>query len=212
MSAHRLYIATGNAGKLRDFAYAAAYESDRWTIAPLPGLEAIPAPPENGTTFHANAAGKALAYAAFAPGHIVLADDSGLEVDALGGAPGVYSARYAAQRGCAPLPDETGDACNNRCLLAELENIPAQAARTARYHCTLVAALDKAVLATADGTLEGELLAQPRGTLGFGYDPLFLLPQLGRTMAEVDSETRLALSHRGHALRLLLPRLTALLR
>ncbi len=202
-----LYVGTGNPGKLRDFAMAAAQVSERWLIAPLPGLANIAAPAEDGETFHANAAAKALAYAAHAPGSVVLADDSGLEVNALDGAPGVYSARYAERSGFAAEHGETDDARNNRCLLAHLQP---QQNRSARYRCTLVAAMDGVVLATADGTLEGELLPAPRGTAGFGYDPLFLVPRLGLTMAEIDNETRLALSHRGMALRLLLPRLEAL--
>ena len=203
-----LYVATGNRGKLRDFAAAAESVSGDWSIAPLPGLDRIAAPPETGATFYANAAAKALAYAAHAPECVVLADDSGLEVDALDGAPGVYSARYAERLGCAAASDETEDARNNRCLLRELADLSPHAPLTARYRCSLVAALDGVLLATADGVVEGEIVRVPRGERGFGYDPLFLLPLLASTMAELDTETRLSLSHRNMALRRLLSRLT----
>ena len=197
-----LYVATTNVGKLRDFAIAAAQVSGEWTIATLPGLEGIAAPEETGGTFDENARLKALYYAAHAPGALVLADDSGLEVDALGGAPGVYSARYAERSGCFEGPL---DARNNSCLLAALADVPAP--RTARYRCALACARDGAVVCVAEGTVEGEILFTPRGTEGFGYDPLFWLPSLGKSMAELDRGTRLGLSHRGGALRRLLPEL-----
>jgi XTP/dITP diphosphohydrolase len=195
-----LYIATTNPGKLRDFSAAAG---PGITIEPLPGLAAIPAPAEDELTFEGNARVKALAYAAYAPGAIVLADDSGLEVDALHGAPGVRSARYADDTGYPPRPGLTPDQRNNACLLAALPSIPATP-YTARYRCALAAVRDGQILALADGIVEGEILNAPRGTSGFGYDPLFFLPQFSRTMAELDPATRLAHSHRGNALRLLL--------
>ncbi len=194
-----LYVATGNSGKLRDFALAAARVSDGWTIEVLPGLDAIAAPEETGATFAENARLKALYYAEFAPGLVVLADDSGLEVDALGGAPGVYSARYAERLGCSAGSPDTR---NNSCLLEQLAGVPAP--RTARYRCALAGARSGQIVCEADGAVEGEILAEGRGTEGFGYDPLFWLPSLGRTMAELDRGTRLGLSHRGAALRALL--------
>ncbi len=194
-----LYVATSNPGKLRDFTIAAAQAGDGWAITTLPGLSEIAPPDETGVTFEENARAKALYYARFAPGELVLADDSGLEVDALEGAPGVYSARYAEQTGCTAGPlDER----NNSCLLAALAEVPAP--RTARYRCVLAVALDSAIVCVADGTVEGEILSVPRGAEGFGYDPLFWLPNLGKTMAELDRETRLGLNHRGVALRHLL--------
>ncbi len=198
-----LYVATGNAGKLRDFALAAAQVSGDWTIAPLPGLEKLAAPEETGAIFAENARLKALYYARFAPGELVLADDSGLEVDALGGAPGVYSARYAERIGCFAGDPDTR---NNSCLLGQLAGAPAP--RTARYRCALAVARDGAIVCEADGSVEGEILTEGRGTEGFGYDPLFFLPSLGKTMAEIDRATRLGLSHRGKALQALLPILT----
>ncbi len=200
-----LYVATGNPGKLRDFGLAAAQVGAEWDLTTLPGLDGIEPSDEVGETFEENARAKALYYARFAPGGLVLADDSGLEVDALGGAPGVYSARYAERTGCAA---GTPDTRNNSCLLAALAEVSAP--RTARYRCALVVARDGAVVCISEGTVEGEILAAPRGNEGFGYDPLFWLPRLGKTMAEIDRETRLGLSHRGAALRALLPRLASL--
>ena len=174
-------------------------------IDSLPGIERIPAPAEDGDTFLANAATKAVYYSRFAPGEMVVADDSGLEVDALGGAPGVRSARYAADSGLVDSPDanDNTDVWNNMLLLQRLGEIPDKL-RTARYHCTLVVARDGEVVQVADGTVEGLILEAPQGTGGFGYDPLFYLPQLGKSMAEIDIETKLGLSHRGRAIAALL--------
>jgi XTP/dITP diphosphohydrolase len=204
--AFRLYAATTSAGKLRDFRTAAqAYDL---SIEPLPGIESIAAPEEDGDTFLANAATKAVYYSRFAPGELVVADDSGLEVDALGGAPGVRSARFAADSGLVDSPDanDNTDVWNNMLLLQKLEAIP-DSLRTARYHCTLVVARDGQMVQVADGTVEGRILDAPRGTGGFGYDPLFYLPALDKSMAEIDLETKLSVSHRGRAIAALLPKL-----
>jgi len=176
----------------------------------LPAADTIPAPEEDGETFHANATLKAIYYSRFAPGQLVLADDSGLEVDALGGAPGVRSARFAADTGLVDSPDanDNSDVWNNIVLLQKLATVPADL-RTARYKCVLVAARDGEALHSAEGAVEGLILEAPRGTGGFGYDPLFYLPALSRTMAELDLETKLSLSHRGRAIAALLPLLTA---
>ena len=200
----RLYAATTNQGKLRDFRAAAATHSA--AIDPLPALATIPAPEENGATFTANATLKAVYYSRFAAGHLVLADDSGLEVDALDGAPGVRSARFAADAGVLDSPDaptDNTDVWNNMVLLQRLAGVPLSQ-RAARYHCVLVAARDGLPFHTAHGTVEGMILDAPRGTGGFGYDPLFYLPELGCTMAEIDLETKLSLSHRGRAIEALL--------
>jgi XTP/dITP diphosphohydrolase len=203
----RLFVATTSQGKLRDFQTAAAAHSI--SIEPLPNLEDIPAPDENGATFTDNATIKAVYYSRLAPGELVLADDSGLEVDALGGAPGVRSARFAADTGLVDSPDanDNTDVWNNMLLLQKLATVPA-AQRTARYRCVLVAARDGQPLHSAEGAVEGLILDSPRGTGGFGYDPLFFLPQLDRTMAEIDLETKLSLSHRGRAFAALLPLLS----
>jgi XTP/dITP diphosphohydrolase len=200
----RLLAATTSKGKLRDFKTAAhAYSV---FIDPLPAADTIPAPEEDGDTFTANAILKALYYSRFVPGQMVLADDSGLEVDALGGAPGVRSARFAADSGLVDSPDanDNSDVWNNIVLIQRLSTVAA-AQRTARYRCVLVAALDGQVLHSAEGSVEGLILEAPRGTGGFGYDPLFFLPALDKTMAEIDLETKLSLSHRGRALEALLP-------
>ncbi len=200
----RLYVATTSPGKLRDFRTAARAYSV--AIEPLPGIESIAAPEEDGDTFQANATLKAIYYSRFAPGEMVLADDSGLEVDALQGAPGVRSARYASDSGLVDSPDanDNTDVWNNMVLLQRMATIPA-AQRTARYRCVLAAARDGDLYHTAQGAVEGIILEAPHGTGGFGYDPLFYLPELDRTMAEIDLETKLSLSHRGRALVALLP-------
>ncbi len=206
----RLYAATTNPGKLRDFAHAAEcrpHENGATAIdidiAPLPGLKDIPAPPEDEPTFAGNATTKALYYSQQAPGLMVLADDSGLEVTCLGNAPGVRSARYADDLKFPAAAAATVDERNNAALLRELDGVPDNC-RQARYHCVLALASNGKVLATADGTVEGTILNTPRGEGGFGYDPLFLLPELNRTMAELDPQARLSVSHRGRALRQLL--------
>jgi XTP/dITP diphosphohydrolase len=191
-----IYVATSNPGKLRDFA---AVTSQQIILAPLPNIKAIPAPEEDQPTFEGNARLKAIFYSRFAPGHIVLADDSGLEVDALHGDPGVRSARYADDHAFpADGPLEPLDLRNNLCLLQALAKSPNKTT-TARYRCVLAAARDGEVLCTGDGTVEGEILPAPRGTGGFGYDPLFYLPDRHKTMAELDPQTKLSFSHRGRA-------------
>jgi XTP/dITP diphosphohydrolase len=187
--AQTLYIATTNRGKLRDFALAAANHDI--LIVPLPGLDAIEAPAEDALTFEDNARDKAVYYSQFLPGERVLADDSGLEVDFLHGAPGVRSARYAP------------DGNNNLFLLHQLTGVPNND-RQARYRCALAVAQDATVVQTAQGAVEGLILTEPRGTGGFGYDPLFYLPSLKHTMAEIDDRTRWTMSHRGRAFRALL--------
>ncbi len=195
-----LNIATSNPGKLRDFAAAA---TPNVNLTPLPNLKEIPAPPEDEPTFEGNARLKAIYDSHHAPGKIVIADDSGLETDALQGAPGVRSARYAEDLHFVNLPTATNDERNNLCLLETLSKISDQP-RTARYHCVLAAARNGQILATAEGTIEGQILTAPRGTGGFGYDPLFYLPEQNKTMAELDITTKLTFSHRGRAFAALL--------
>ena len=201
-----LYAATTSQGKLRDFRAAAHTHSVE--IEPLPNLAEVEPPEENGDTFEENATLKALYYSRFAHGLLILADDSGLEVDAIGGAPGVRSARFAADCGLVDSPDanDNTDVWNNMVLLQRLAEVPF-ARRTARYRCVLACARGGQLLHTAEGSVEGLILEAPRGTGGFGYDPLFLLPKLNRTMAEIDLETKASISHRGHALSALLEKL-----
>jgi XTP/dITP diphosphohydrolase len=204
-----LYVATGNEGKLRDFATAAdtCSPSSPWKIAALPGLGDIAAPEETADTFYQNACAKALYYGQYALESIVIADDSGLVVDALGGAPGVYSARFAERAGFEGKPSQTPDERNNACLLTQLRPFERSEERAAQYVCVLAAVRDGRVIATSEGAVAGEILTRERGDSGFGYDPLFFLPRLNKTMAELDAATRLKLSHRGAALRQLLPQL-----
>jgi len=200
-----IYVATSNPGKLRDFAAAA---SQHITLTPLPNLKQIPAPAEDEPTFEGNARLKAIYYSHYARGEIVLADDSGLEVDALHGAPGVRSARFADDHNFHPTQPLTAqpfspqpfsiDQRNNLYLLSLLVGVPLTE-RSARYHCVLAAARDGKILAVGHGALEGEIIITPRGSNGFGYDPLFYLPQQNKTMAELDIQTKLSFSHRGRA-------------
>ncbi len=161
--------------------------------------------PEDGRTFAANALSKARALSALAPaGCNCLGDDSGLEVDALGGAPGVYSARWAGVDARGRMRDQA----NNEKLLAELRAI-AGADRTARFVCCMALAGPGDLLLTARGTCEGRILTTPRGTNGFGYDPLFLPDGFDRTMAELSIDEKNRISHRGRALRALVDEIRA---
>jgi XTP/dITP diphosphohydrolase len=194
---HRILIATSNPGKLRDFAGAAAPHGIE--IAGIPDFACLPLVVEDGQTFEDNARKKAEEYSQYAPGEIVAADDSGLEVDALHGAPGVHSARYAADQ--PHLADEnTDDEANNARVLRELRKVPREK-RTGRFVCVLAAARHGKTLATFRGTAEGVILSAPRGTNGFGYDPLFYFPQIQKTFAELSAEEKAQYSHRGAAFR-----------
>lgn len=193
----QVLIATSNAGKLRDFAGAA--RAHGVAIAGIPNFSSLPLVVEDGLTFEDNARRKAEEYSLHAPGEIVLADDSGLEVDALKGAPGVHSARYAAEQ--PHLADaNTDDEANNARVLRELKDVPPEK-RTGRFVCVLAAALDGKTLATFRGAAEGTILNAPRGTNGFGYDPLFYFPQIQKTFAELSAEEKAQHSHRGAAFR-----------
>ncbi len=193
----RILIATSNPGKLRDFAGAAAPKGIE--IDCISNFASLPPVVEDGLTFEENARKKAEQYSRYAAGEIVLADDSGLEVDALNGAPGVHSARYAADQ--PHLADEnTDDDANNARLLRELRKVPPEK-RTGRFVCVLAAARDGQTLATFRGTAEGVILDSPRGTNGFGYDPLFYFPQIQKTFAELSAEEKARYSHRGAAFR-----------
>jgi XTP/dITP diphosphohydrolase len=197
--ARTLYVASTNPGKLRDFSLAASRHGIE--ILPIPGLNAIEAPAEDGQTFADNASEKAIYYSRFLPGEMVLADDSGLEVDFLKGAPGVRSARFAADAGFREA--NTADANNNLFLLQQLGGV-ANSERGARYRCALATAQDAIPIIVAEGAVEGRILTTPRGCGGFGYDPLFYVPELDRTMAEIDDQARWTHSHRGQAFRALL--------
>jgi XTP/dITP diphosphohydrolase len=198
----RIFIATSNPGKLRDFTGAAAVHGIE--IASIPNFASLPLAVEDGLTFEENARKKAEQYSRYAPGEIVVADDSGLEVDALNGAPGVHSARYAAPELYGTPPDKaeanTDDDANNARVLRELKSVPLEK-RTGRFVCVLVAARDGKTLATFRGTAEGIILDAPRGTNGFGYDPLFYFPQIQKAFADLSAEEKSKYSHRGAAFR-----------
>ena len=192
-----IQVATTNPGKLAELILGPRLWSspgeglEDWIIAGLPGVSNLPPCSEDGDSFAANAHKKALHYSQFVTG-LVLGDDSGLEVAALGGAPGIYSARYAGPA--------ANDAQNNAKLLQEMNEVPPQM-RTARFVCELVLAREGKLLARFGGVAEGFILGAPRGHGGFGYDPLFLDPIVGKTFAELKLEDKMQRSHRGKALR-----------
>ncbi|MCH7701558.1 MAG: XTP/dITP diphosphatase [Planctomycetes bacterium] len=194
-----IVLATTNPGKLREVAAVLNVAGVR--VLSLADFPAYPEPVEDGTTFAANAALKACYYSRMT-GHWALADDSGLVVDALDGAPGILSARYAG-----PASD---DQANNAKLVHALAGIPDDR-RSARFRCALALADGQTVLATAEGIIEGRIIDHPRGLNGFGYDPHFLVPELDLTTAELSPEDKNRRSHRGQALRLILPKIASLL-
>lgn len=181
----KIYCATTNPGKLREFRQSLGSSFDLETI---PGLAGIAAPEETGSTFEENAIQKALYYARGVDG-FVFAEDSGLSVDALGGAPGVYSARFSG-------PGATDE--NNNQLL--MERMSRAASRAARYVCVVALVRGGALAGTFRGEVEGEIALDPRGTNGFGYDPLFFYPPFGCTFGEASAGQKLSVSHRSRAL------------
>ncbi|MFA6133343.1 MAG: RdgB/HAM1 family non-canonical purine NTP pyrophosphatase [Phycisphaerae bacterium] len=192
-----IVLATRNPGKIREI---------RSVLADLPlsirGLEALPdlaEPEETGSSFAENARQKAIYYALATAGPC-LADDSGLEVDALGGEPGVRSARYAADRCPSGASRREIDQANNALLLERLADVPPHR-RTARFVCHLALAEGQQILLEACDTLEGQIGYEPRGDNGFGYDPLFIYPPARCTTAELDESDKNLVSHRGKALR-----------
>lgn len=202
MTSHTVLVASSNPGKLRDFAGAAAPYGI--TIANVPNFSSLPQVVEDGATFEENARKKAESYSLAVPGQLVLADDSGLEIDALGGAPGVHSARYAARDLHTNEPHtsecNSDDEANNARVLRELQGFP-EPKRTARFVCVLAVARSGQTLRTFRRSAEGVILDTPRGRNGFGYDPLFYFPQIGKTFAELSAEEKAQYSHRGAAFR-----------
>ena len=189
----KVLLATQNSGKVRELVELLADEEiEVLSLKDVPAWQEVE---ETGATFAENAAIKARA-GVEKTGFITLADDSGLEVDALNGAPGVYSARFAGE----PKDDER----NNDKLLALLENVPDEQ-RTGRFRCALVVATPQGDEYLTEGTVEGKILRQRRGTRGFGYDPLFSIPDFGRTMAELSLAQKNKLSHRAQAFRKAVP-------
>ena len=195
----RVLVATSNEGKIRDLVGAA--KAHGIAIATLPDFASLPTVIEDGSTFEANARKKAEHYSHYCEGELVIADDSGLEVDALRGAPGVRSARYAADE---HNPHEhagnSHDEANNARLLRELHDVPEEF-RNGRFVCVIAVARNGHTLATFEGHAEGLILHAPRGSNGFGYDPLFFFPQIEKTFAELTAEEKAKYSHRGAAFR-----------
>lgn len=195
-----IVLATTNPGKLREVLAVLDVAGAR--LKSLSDFPAHPEPVEDGTTFAANAALKARYYSQVT-GHWALADDSGLEVDALDGAPGILSARYAGTPG--------DDQANNAKLVQALAGVPDDR-RSARFRCAVALADGPTILATAEGVIEGRIIDHPRGSNGFGYDPHFLVPELGLTTAELSPAEKNRRSHRGQALRAILPTIVAMVR
>jgi XTP/dITP diphosphohydrolase len=184
-----VYCATTNPGKLREFNLIAAhYAGGQLELLPVPGLRQIEPPEETGATFAENAAIKAVFYSGFVDG-FVFADDSGLAVDALQGAPGIYSARYAGE--------SVSDTDNNALVLANLAGV---ANRAARFICAMAVASQGQTLIGFEDFVEGELLTEAHGSNGFGYDPLFYYPPFGGTFGEASAAQKLLVSHRGKAM------------
>ena len=190
---NRLLVATLNPGKIREFAHALTAEGIE--VVGLDSLGKIDPVEETGETFEANARLKAEANSRYTE-LPVLADDSGIEVDALGGAPGVQSARFGG-----PGLDDDG---RNRLLVEELSSVTDPARRTGRFRCVLALAREGQTVATFEGVVEGRILGELRGTNGFGYDPLFFHPRSGCTTAELSPTAKQAISHRGEAIAALL--------
>lgn len=186
-----LLVASGNKGKLREFGELLRGVVE--TILSPADFPQLPEVEEDGDTFEANAIKKALSAARFT-GKPVLADDSGLCVDYLGGRPGVFSARFAGE--------SASDAENNSLLLRELAGVPGEN-RTAAFHCVIALCLPDGSCQTFDGMLPGVILEAPRGEGGFGYDPLFLVPEYGQTFSELPMEIKNVISHRGRAMQML---------
>lgn len=192
----RLLIATTNAGKVAEFRTLLGETAFIW-LDDLTTLRNPPTVEETGSSFLENAAIKASAYASYF-GCWAMADDSGLAVDAMGGKPGIHSARWAAMHDAG-----SGDGDNNALLLEQLKDIE-EPHRNASFWCALALSDEEGrIVMTCQESVTGRLLESPRGTNGFGYDPLFFIDALGKTTAETTSEEKLAVSHRGKAMRMM---------
>jgi XTP/dITP diphosphohydrolase len=192
--ARTLYLASGNAGKLKEFQVLAEAGGKNWRLELLPDYAKVPEFEESAPTFAENAAGKAFYYSR-QNGAIVFADDSGLVVPALGGAPGVLSARYAGPG--------AGNEQKIAKLLFQMKGLEG-ANRSAHFVCVIAAVRAGRAVAVVSEKVDGEILDAPRGSDGFGYDPVFYFPPLGKTFAELRAEEKSLYSHRGKAFRRLL--------
>ncbi|MBO5192510.1 MAG: XTP/dITP diphosphatase [Lachnospiraceae bacterium] len=188
--AQKVIFATGNAGKIREAGEILAELG--MEVVSMKEAKVVAEPEENGKTYAENALIKARAVAALTEGVIVLADDSGLEIDYLNNEPGIYSARY--------LGEDTSYKVKNNNLIERLEGVE-DAKRTARFMCAIAAVLPDGRELTTLGVVEGRIGYEEKGEGGFGYDPIFYLPEFGKTTAELSEEEKNAISHRGRALR-----------
>lgn len=185
----KIVFATGNAGKIREV--KAILADLNMEVLSMKEAGVFAEAEENGTTFAENAVIKAKDIAAKAPGDIVMADDSGLVVDALNGEPGIYSARY--------MGEDTSYSIKNANIIARLEGVPVES-RTARFMCAIAAVLPDGRIFTTEGSIEGYIGYEERGEGGFGYDPIFMVPEYDCSTAELSAEAKNAISHRGKAL------------
>ncbi|MHC4242122.1 MAG: XTP/dITP diphosphatase [Planctomycetota bacterium] len=202
----KILVATTNIGKIAELKAMLDLDAQWLDLSYYPEIEEIE---EDGQTFIENACKKAIGYAR-ATGQWTIADDSGLEVDALGGEPGVKSARYSGDK----TVNDDGSLIDHRNIakvLELLEGVP-QAKRTARFFCSLSLASPEQILIETEGTLEGLITKKEIGKNGFGYDPIFFVPHLNKTVAQLTSEEKNAISHRGSAIRKLKPMLEKLLK
>ncbi len=205
----KILVATTNPGKLQELTeLLGGIAADiHWTC--LRDFPNIPEVEEDGDTFAQNARKKALGYAK-ATGLWTLADDSGLVIDALNGRPGVHSARFAADE-CQSTDRKVIDIANYQKALRLLQNVP-HSERTARFVCHLCLANEKETLLQVEGDVEGVIIDSPVGDNGFGYDPIFYVPELKKTAAQLENEEKNKISHRGNAIRKLKPLLEQLLK
>ncbi len=187
-----IFIATSNKHKVQEFSQMFENSGISCTVCGTDLVEGFVSPIEDGSTFAENAFIKAKALKKFVPQAYVMADDSGIVVDALNGAPGIYSARYAGVDG------DKADLCNNDKLLKELENVP-DSERSARFMCAIALICPDGKELLFEGKIEGFINRQPAGCGGFGYDPLFYVPEFNRTTAELSAEEKNKVSHRGLA-------------
>ena len=201
MTISEIVIASGNKGKVAEFEKMLADLGV--SVKSLSEFGEITEFEENGSTFQENARGKAEYYSKIL-GKIVIADDSGLEVDFLHGRPGVHSARFAGIEG------DGKDQANNEKLLSELNGVPLEQ-RTARFRCSLCMAAPEKMLLEASGSIEGRIGFEFRGSNGFGYDPLFIVDQLGKTAAELEYKEKNEISHRGNAMKAMMKELPQIL-
>jgi XTP/dITP diphosphohydrolase len=202
---HKILVATGNPGKMAELKAMLDFDVEWLSLSEFTGIAEIK---EDGTTFAENARKKAIGYAK-ATGLWTIADDSGLVVDALGGAPGVKSARFSGEK----LPDENRTLIDHRNIakvLKLLEGVSTEK-RTARFICCLCLACPEKILAETEGSLEGLITNREIGTNGFGYDPIFFVSRLNKTIGQLSNKEKNAISHRGSAIRKLKPTLNKLL-